>query len=344
VPDVALLSRTLYCIPNMTTYIPTLQLHPFHFARYQFYPLFLKLVHFLSLNDSWFALPMASLFQSILLSLSFLFMLSNHRCVLNTRTSTFVLSIYPFNFLLLRNLPLPQSLSLTFVCFAFGFFQSERIFIASIFCLLATLTSIEGVFCPLALSIVLLWDRRFRDLLCVLLISSAAIPLCARLSLYMYSNPWAFVTIWADEIRIPYSSFGELASERPIAFWFGTVLSYLVPSIVGTVLLLPISKPHFVYCLISLACVAFIDGKKVEKYGCGCAAFAVIIGFDENIGLLSRRLRNPIILVIVETLAVSGAIQSLESHVTFAQYCEFALGIRRDMVNTVLRHPVVSGP
>jgi hypothetical protein len=316
----------------MTNSVPTLQHRPFHFARYQFYPLFLKLVHFLSFNDSWFALPVASLFQSVCLSLSFLFMLSNHRCVLNARTSKFLLTIYPFNLLLLKNLPLPQSLSLSFVCFAFGFFQSKRIFIASIFSLLATLTSIEGSFCALALSIVLLWDRKFRDFLCVLLTTGVAISMFAALSLYMYNDPWAFATVWADGVGMPYSSFGKLASERPIAFYFGTVLSYLVPSVVGTVLLLPISKPHFVYCLISLACVAFVNGKKVEKYGCGCAVFAVIIGCDEQIGLLSRRLRNPITLAIVEALAVGGAIQSLESHATSAQYCEFALGIRRDMV------------
>jgi len=53
VSDLTLLARTNYHLPNISDSVPGLKLAPFHFAQYQFYPLWLRMIHALTFNDSW---------------------------------------------------------------------------------------------------------------------------------------------------------------------------------------------------------------------------------------------------------------------------------------------------
>jgi hypothetical protein len=333
VPDVTLLARTNYHLPNISGHVAQLQLIPFHFAQYQFYPVVVKLFLSLTLNDSWFALPLVSLCQTVLLSSAFLFMLTRCRLVHNAMVSCYLFTFYPANLVLLKHVSLPHSLSLAFVFYAFGFFQTERIFVAAVLSLISSLVSVEGVICSLALTLALLLKGRFFRFVMFAVICSSVLPMSMYMSSFLYADQWSFVKVFSERVSsVPYSSFSLIVKQRPIAFLFGTLLSFFLPAVIGTVLLMTVSLPHFLYCLLSLVLLSFFYEKNVERYACGLATFAVIIGCDQYVNFVLKQFRNWILLLIFEVLVVAAAINSLQYHATSTQYTEFALTVEQDFV------------
>jgi hypothetical protein len=336
VPDVTLLARTNYHIPNMSGHVAQLQLTPFHFARYQFYPVVLKLFLSLTFNDSWFALPLVSLCQTIFLSAAFLFMLSRCRLVHNAMISCYLFTFYPVNLILLRHVSLPHSLSFSFVFCASGFFQTERIFIAAVFSLISSLISAEGVICSLALSLSLLLEGWIFHFVMFVVVCSSVLPMSMYVSTFLYADPWSFVKVFAERVNsVPYSSFSLIVKQRPVAFLFGTLLSSFLPSVIGTILLMTVSLPHFLYCLLSLVLLGFLCEKNIERYACGLVTFAVIIGCDQHVNLVLKQFRNWILLLTFEVLVIAAAINLLQYHAAPTQYTEFALTVEKNFAGVL---------
>jgi hypothetical protein len=304
----------------------------FHFAQYQFYPLILKLFLLLTRHDSWFALAFVSLFQSALFSGAFFFMLHRRRIVRVATVSCYLLIVYPFNLVLLKYVALPHTLSLSFVFFAFGYFEVNAICACGFCCLFATVISVEGIICPLALSLTLLLKGRICDFLKLIIVSSLFVPCFIAGSLYMYRTPFAFVMAMERRVTtVPYSVCSVLARERPIAFIFGTVLSFALPSLIGTILLITISLPHFLYCLLSLLLLGFVNDLNFERYGGGLAVFAFVLGCDQYIWFVMRPLKHWPLLLFMEVLVVASAVHAFDYRIGPKEYCDYALAITPDL-------------
>jgi hypothetical protein len=237
--------------------------------------------------------------------------------------------VYPFNFVLLKYVALPHAISLSFVFLAFGFYEVNSIWASGFCCLLATLISVEGIICPVALSLALLGARRVCDFLKMVIVSSLCVPCFVGSSFYMYREPFAFVkAIRVRVTLVPYSAWGPLAQARPIAFLFGTFLGFALPSLIGTILLITISLPHFLYCLLSIILLAFVNDIDFEKYGGGLAVFAFIIGCDQYIWYVMRAFRFWWLLLVVELLIAAAAVYAFEYHVGPKEYSDYALTFR----------------
>jgi hypothetical protein len=110
-----------------------------------------------------------------------------------------------------------------------------------------------------------------------------------------------------------------------MAFIFGTFLSFILPSLIGTILLITISLPHFLYCLIAFILLGFVNDLNFERYGGGLAVFAVVLGCDQYIWYALHALRHWSILVFIEVIVVAGAVYAFDYHVGPKEYCDFAL-------------------
>jgi hypothetical protein len=66
--------------------------------------------------------------------------------------SAFIISGYPFHggihLLVVKHLPVADSLSLSFVFFSFGFFDEDREFLSPVFATFASLVARDGIACP----------------------------------------------------------------------------------------------------------------------------------------------------------------------------------------------------
>jgi hypothetical protein len=165
--------------------------------------------------------------------------------------------------------------------------------------------------------------------------SSSIISVCvtAFVSNYLYGDPLAFTKRLVNSFSVlPLSAFYAKAQIRPISFLFGTMISFVLPSVVGTLLLAVLSLPHFIYCLLSWCIVLFTTDPDFERYGIGLAVFAVILGCDQYISFALRLIKSPLILLLIEIFALALAIQALESHAMPEQYAKYAMDVQPQQI------------
>jgi hypothetical protein len=240
--------------------------------------------------------------------------------------SAFIFAIYPFHFLNLKYLPVPDSLSLSFVFFAFGFFHEERFTLCSLCAGLASIIAPEGILCPISLALYFFIKCKLCAFLQVVLGGLLAIGSVAYASFVIYGDPYAFARRLLTQFSpVPLSSFYVRARTRPLAFVFGTLLSFVLPGSVGTVLLMFISLPHFFYCVLSWVLVVFTTELDFERYGMGMAVFAMIYGCDQYTSFALKFMRIPVLLLGIEVVALAVAVHGLEFYAGPQHYSDLAM-------------------
>jgi hypothetical protein len=199
---------------------------------------------------------------------------------------------------------------------------------------LATLISFEGLFCPIALALSLLLKGKFCDFVKIVIVTALFVPCLIGSSFSMYGDPFAFVKALLGKVTTkPYSVCEVILQKRPIAFIFGTFLSFILPSLIGTVLLITISLPHFLYCLLCLFVLGFVNDLNFERFGGGLAVFGVILGCDQYIWYVLRLLKHWVLILIVEVLFMAGAVFAFDFHVEGKDYSDYALTFRREVIS-----------
>lgn len=322
VADHVLLARTLFQVPRENI---NDQISPTHYAQFQFYPIFIRIMATLTCNNAWFGIPILTLIQSGFFSYCVLFMMISFKCSSSPIISTYVSTFYPVGMILLRNVALPHTLSLSFVCLAFGYFRRNHMKLAALFCFLASITSFEGFLCPITLLICSLLNCHILTILYILAAISGAVSMLFGLNYYMYGNPFAFVNELANKFSPTlFSSVYLVAKSRPIACIFGTLIGFLLPSSIGTIRLLTKSRIHFVYCLLAFIMLAFFDTLDFENFGCGMALFAVVIGCDEYIHFVFGVITNKYIVLLLECIIIGVASRGIKFHGGSSEYMEYA--------------------
>lgn len=329
VPDQVILSRTLYNIPDLISISQNFKITQYYFSQYQLYPLYLRFFLMICLFDSWFSLPLASLFQNLIVTASFYFMLSTCNIVNNPVISTYIFSIYPFSFIIQRNIPLPGALCFAFECLALVFLKKKKIFYSSICCFFAIITSFQGFIISLSILTFLIFKKRIIYFLTILLMSFAALIVLMFESQYMYSDKYAFLKEIKDFFSTkPLESFYNIKNQKPIYFILGTILSYFFPSIVGTIKIRLISIPHFIYCIYSLIFVIFFKKDDVEYYTTGLVTFSVIIGFDDFLYNVMSLMPNQLIFYFIEIVIYFFGSHFLKYHSMDEKYAEYSMRLQ----------------
>lgn len=326
IPDEVILARALYTIPDLTNVYPQGINTPYYFSQYQLYPLYLRFFLKICIFDSWLSLPLASLFQNIVVTASFYYMLSTYNVVNNPLLATYIFSIYPYSFILQRNIALAGTLCFAFECLALAFLKKKKIFLVSICCFLAILSSFQGYVVSLSILTFLLFKKRIIFFLILLLATFSTIAILMFESYYMYNDKYAFIKAINDLFsNTPFESFDKLKNQRPLYFIFGIILSYFLPSIVGTIKIRLISLPHFLYCFYSLIFVLYFKKSDIEYYTTGLAAFSVIIGFDDFFSNLLKLIPSPIIFYFIEIIIYFFGAHFLKYHTMEQKYADFSM-------------------
>jgi hypothetical protein len=92
----------------------------------------------------------------------------------------------------------------------------------------------------------------------------------------------------ARVVASPYAVCVVAVRTRSIAFIFATFLGFILPSLIGTILLVTISFPHFLYYLMMLGLLGFVNDVNFEQFGGELAVVAVIIGCNQSLWLVVR--------------------------------------------------------
>lgn len=331
IPDEVILSKTLYNIPDLVNVFPQVKIKPYYFSQYQLYPLYLHFFLKICMFDSWFSLPLASLFQSLIVTASFYYMLSIYNIVHNLTISTYIFSIYPFSFIIQRNIALPGALCFAFECLALAYLKKKKIFSLSICCFLAILTSFQGFIISFSILTFLLFKKRFIYFIILFIITFSTLIILSFESYYMYNDKYAFL----KEIKSlfstkPLESFKILRNERPLYFIFGTILSYLLPSIVGTIKIRLISLPHFLYCFYAFIFVLYFKNPDVEYYTTGLAAFSVIIGFNDFLYNFLALIPSQLIFYLIEIIIYFFGAHFLKFHSMEQKYADYSMNLQHN--------------
>lgn len=335
IPDEVILSRSLYSVPDLTTKFPQIIFTPYYFTQYQFYPFYLRFFIKICASDSWFALPIASLFQNLIVTASFYIMLSTCNIVNNPAKATYIFSIYPFAFIIQRNIALPGALCFSFECLAFAFLKKKKIFLSSICCCCAILTSFQGFIISFSILTFLVFKKKIYYFLIVLFATSFALLVLMAESEFLYKDRYAFIKELKNEFfstRL-FESFKHIREKRPLYYIFEIILSYILPSLAGAIKLRSISLPHFLYCIYSLIFLISFKKDDIEYYVIGLATFSVIIGFDEFLTWVLNLIPNSLIFIIVEIVIYFLAAHFLKYHAVEQKYVDYAMSLQSSLIS-----------